>query len=45
LIQQKQRLQEYEAMHMIQKGQVKGVGKKDVNIQIKFIESLFRIAA
>ena len=35
----------YEAMHMIQKGQVKGVGKKDVNIQIKFIESLFRIAA
>ena len=35
----------YEAMHMIQKGQVEGVGKKDVNVQIKFIENLFRIAA
>ncbi len=34
----------YEAMHMIQKGQVEGVGKKDVNVQIKFIENLFRIA-
>ncbi len=28
----------YEAMHMIQKGQVEGVGKKDVNVQIKFDE-------
>jgi len=30
---------------MIQKGQVEGVGKKDANVQIKFIENLFGIAA
>ena len=35
----------YETMHMIRKGQVKNVGRKDVRVQIKFIEGLFGIAA
>ena len=33
-----------EIMHMINKGQVEGVSKKDVLVQKKFVESLFRIA-
>ena len=33
-----------EIMHMINKGQVKGVNKKDVLGQKEFVESLFRIA-
>ena len=35
----------YETMHMIRKGQVKNVGRKDVVVQIKFIEEPFGIAA
>ena len=35
----------YEAMHMMRKGQIKNVGRKDVIVQIKFIESLCGIAA
>ncbi len=34
-----------EIMHMINKGQVEGVSKKDVLGQKKFVESLFGIAA
>ena len=34
-----------EIMHMINKGQVEGVSKKDILGQKKFIESLFGIAA
>ena len=33
-----------EIMHAIDKGQVEGVGKKDVLGQKKFVESLFGIA-
>ena len=33
-----------EIMHMINKGQVEGVSKKDVLGQKKFVESLFGIA-
>ena len=33
-----------EIMHMINKGQVEGVSKKDVLAQKKFVESLFGIA-
>ena len=35
----------YESMHMIYKGQIKGVGGKDILSQKKFIEDLFGIAA
>ena len=35
----------YESMHMIRKGQVEGVGKKDIVAQKKFINDLFGIAA
>ena len=35
----------YEAMYMMRKGQIKNVGRKDVVVQIKFIENLFGIAA
>ncbi len=34
-----------EIMHMINKGQVEGVNKKDILGQKKFVESLFGIAA
>jgi transposase-like protein len=34
-----------EAMHMIRKGQVKRLDKRDAIGQVKFIESLFQIAA
>ena len=33
-----------EIMHMINKGQVEGIGKKDILGQKKFVESLFRNA-
>ncbi len=33
-----------EIMHMINKGQVEGVNKKDILEQKKFVESLFEIA-
>jgi transposase-like protein len=35
----------YESMHMIRKGQIEGVGKKDIIAQKKFINDLFGIAA
>lgn len=35
----------YESMRMIQKGQVRSVGRKDILAQIKFIDCLFGIAA
>ena len=38
-------LQGYEAMHMIRKGQVQGVGKGEHSRQVKFIASLFGGAA
>ena len=38
-------LRGYEAMHMIRKGQVKGIGKKDIEGQVKFVERLFGLAA
>ena len=38
-------LQGYEAMNMIRKGQVRGVGKGDINGQVPFIVSLFGVAA
>ncbi len=38
-------LQGYEVMNMIRKGQVKCVGKGDINEQASFIASLFGVAA
>ena len=38
-------LQGYEVMHMIRKGQVRGVGKGDISGQVFFITSLFGVAA
>jgi len=35
----------YESIHMIRKGQVEGVGRKDILAQKKFIDDLFGIAA
>jgi transposase-like protein len=38
-------LQGYEVMHMIRKGQIRGVGKGDIKDQVIFIASLFGVAA
>ncbi len=38
-------LRGYETMHMIRKGQVKGIGKGNIKNQIEFIENLFGLAA
>ena len=38
-------LQGYEVMHMIRKGQARGVGKADITGQVTFIASLFGVAA
>ena len=38
-------LQGYEVMHMIRKGQVRGVGKGDITGQVAFIAGLFGVAA
>ena len=38
-------LQGYEVMHMLRKGQVRGVSKGDISGQVAFIASLFGIAA
>ena len=35
----------YEAMNMIRKGQIEGVGRKDIGGQVGFVAGLFRIAA
>ncbi len=38
-------LQGYEAMNMIRKGQVRGVGKADINGQVTFVARLFGVVA
>jgi transposase, IS6 family len=38
-------LQGYEVMHLMRKGQVRGVGKGDISGQVAFIASLFGVAA
>ena len=35
----------YEVMNMIRKGQVEGIGKGDIRGQVRFVESLFKVAA
>jgi transposase, IS6 family len=35
----------YEAMQMVRKGQIEGVAKGDVEGQVRFVESLFKVAA
>jgi transposase-like protein len=35
----------YEAMHIIRKGQISGVGKGDIQGQVRFVEGLFGVAA
>jgi hypothetical protein len=32
-------------MHLVRKGQIEGVGKGDVEGQVRFVESLFKVAA
>ena len=38
-------IQGYEAMHMIRKGQARGVSGLDIRRQIQFINRLFEVAA
>src|SRR5262249_1772425 len=35
----------YEAMHMVRKGQIEGVGKADIRWLVRFVSNLFMIAA
>jgi hypothetical protein len=35
----------YEAMHMVRKEQIEGVSKGVVEGQVRFVESLFKVAA
>jgi transposase, IS6 family len=35
----------YEAMHMIRKGQIEGVGKGDIRGHVRFVSNLFMFAA
>jgi IS6 family transposase len=35
----------YEVTNMIRKGQVEGIGKGDIRGQVRFVESLFKVAA
>jgi transposase, IS6 family len=35
----------YEAMHMVRKGQIEGVGKGDIQGQVRFVSNLFTVAA
>jgi transposase, IS6 family len=35
----------YEAMQMVRKGQIEGVGKGDIQGQVRFVSNLFMIAA
>ena len=35
----------YEAMHMMRKGQIEGVGKGDIRGQVRFVSNLFMFAA
>jgi hypothetical protein len=34
-----------EAMHMMRKGQIEGVGKGDIRGQVRFVSNLFMFAA
>jgi IS6 family transposase len=38
-------LQGYEVMNMLRKGQIRGVGKADIPVQITFVARLFGVAA
>ena len=38
-------LEGIEAAHMMRKGQLKRISGKDVAVQVKFVESLFGVAA
>ncbi len=35
----------YEVINMIRKGQIRAIGKGDIQCQVQFIEQLFKIAA
>jgi transposase-like protein len=35
----------YEAMHMVRKGQIGGIGKGNIDEQVRFMESLFKVDA
>ena len=35
----------YEVTNMIRKSQVEGIGKGDISGQVRFVESLFKVAA
>jgi len=35
----------YETMNMIRKGQIAGIGRRDIQMQVKFVSNLFGIAA
>jgi hypothetical protein len=35
----------YEAMQMVRKGQIEGIGKGNIEWQVRFVESLFKGAA
>jgi transposase-like protein len=35
----------YEAMHMMRKGQIEGIGDGNIDEQVRFMESLFKVAA
>jgi IS6 family transposase len=35
----------YEAMHMMRKGQVEGIGEGDIRGQVRFVADLFNVAA
>ena len=35
----------YESIHMIRKGQINGVGRKDIVAQKKFVDKIFGLAA
>ena len=36
---------DYEAMNMIRKGQIEGIGKRDIRGQVRFVADLFNVAA
>ena len=35
----------YEVMNMIRKGQIAGIGRRDIQMQVRFVSNLFGIAA
>lgn len=38
-------LRGYEAMNMLRKGQVQGVAKGDIRVQVEFVSQMFGVAA